>query len=56
MSDKELLDYFKNYQGSVCGSINPMQLDRIIVENKSKIKPFISSKFIARIIRFIFKF
>jgi hypothetical protein len=56
MTDKELLDYFKHYQGSVCGIFNPMQLDRIIGENMTKIKPFRFSKFIASVMGLFISF
>jgi hypothetical protein len=56
MTDKELLDYFKHYQGSVCGSFNPMQLDRIIGENQTKIKPFKYLKFVASLISLFLSF
>lgn len=56
MTDKELLDYFTNYQGSVCGSFNPMQLDRIIGENQTKIRSFRFSKFMASIMGLFLSF
>jgi hypothetical protein len=30
MTDSELLDYFKHYQGGTCGNFNTMQIDRLI--------------------------
>ena len=30
MTDKQILDYFTKYKGSVCGSFNPIQLNRQI--------------------------
>jgi hypothetical protein len=56
MTDKELLDYFKHYQGSVCGSFNPMQLDRIIGENQTKFKSLKYSKFVASLIGLFLSF
>jgi hypothetical protein len=50
MSDDELLDYFKNHQGNVCGNFNPIQTDRFILplEYASKTSRF--TKFFATIL------
>jgi hypothetical protein len=56
MSNNELLDYFKNHQGNVCGNFNPIQTDRLILplENASKTSRF--AKFFASILGIFLSF
>ena len=47
MTDKELIRYFKDYQGNICGNFNSTQTDRIIKDVVISKKSYRLSKFIA---------
>ncbi len=55
MSDKELIDYFKNYQGNTCGNFNTFQTDRLLQDYK-KPKPYLFSRIIASLVGIFLSF
>jgi|GEM_PF-2667687 len=49
MSDRELLAYFKNHPGDVCGSFHPGQTDRVIAAREDPQKRFLLPRLAAAV-------
>ncbi len=50
MSDKELFDYFKNYQDNTCGNFSTFQTDRLLLNNLPQPKSHLFSRFLATLL------
>ena len=49
MSDRELLAYFKNHSGNVCGNFHPGQTDRVIAPREAPQKRFPLPRLVAAV-------